>query len=165
MSEEEIEGFLGYLISDEGEVISHRRGARKILRTSVNNEGVHMVSLMNNGARITRSVALLVLRAFNPEGETEFFDTAVHLDGDRGNLRLDNLIWRPRWFAIRYHHEINQEWDSVSVRNLNTNMEYSHLPAAMQHYGVLGSDILKSTRNRLPVFPHDHIYANLSHEY
>jgi hypothetical protein len=33
---------------------------------------------------------------------TEAFDTPINLNGDRHDNAAWNLVWRPRWFAIRY---------------------------------------------------------------
>ncbi len=95
-----IEAFPGYSVSDHGRIRADKSG--RILQLNLNQYGLVQVGLMREGVQYHRSVPLLVARAFL-EPPFEPFDTPINLDGDRHNNHVDNLVWRPRWFAIRYN--------------------------------------------------------------
>ena len=40
------------------------------------------------------------------------FDTPINLDGDRHNNRVENLTWRPRWFAIKYNQQFRHPYEN-----------------------------------------------------
>jgi len=112
MQDEElaVEGFPGYSVDVYGDV---RNGySRRVLTRSVNQQGVASVALVveRGSAQCRRSIALLVANAFLADSKYDCVyasdtPTPIHLDGDRMNCRVDNLMWRPRWFARQYHKE------------------------------------------------------------
>lgn len=99
----ELEEFPNYVINTNGEIVNMKWGGRP-LQHSRNQQGLPKVTLIRDGRPITRSPARLVAETFIPE-DREAFDTPIHLDGDRMNCSTDNLMWRPRWFAIKYHKQ------------------------------------------------------------
>ena len=94
-----IEHFLDYEVSDQGRIRS--RLTDRILSLNPNQFGVIQVGMMRDSEQRHRSVPLLVAKAFLPEPGGAF-DTPINLDGDRTNNAVENLLWRPRWFAIKY---------------------------------------------------------------
>src|ERR1035437_7091866 len=87
-----------YEISTLGNIGSRKTdGSRTV---SQNRQGVPKMTFYQDGHYITRSVALLVAETFLPDPPRDDFTTPIQLDGDRSNCRVDNLMWRPRWFAI-----------------------------------------------------------------
>lgn len=102
-----IERAPNYVLSTLGNVESTKTG-RPII-PSMNQQGVEKITLYQDRQYITMGVALLVAQTFLPEPQRDDFTTPIHLDGDRTNCSVDNLMWRPRWFAIKYHQERRKE--------------------------------------------------------
>ena len=65
------------------------------------------VGLFRDQEQYKRSVALLVAKAFLKQ-PSEFFDTPINLNGDRLDNQVINLMWRPRWFAIKYNRQFRE---------------------------------------------------------
>lgn len=149
-----VEGFPKYSVNKLGQVRNDRTGL--ILRVNTNQYGVAYVGMMReNWQQYHRSLALLVAKAWLPE-RTEIFDTPINLDGDRLNCAVDNLMWRPRWFAVYYHQQFHkpllapEEPPIVEVesgRKFNTPMD------ACVTYGLLEKDVVLSIDNRTYVWP------------
>lgn len=148
----ELEEFPDYAVSDLGEIINMKTGAPR--RTSINQQGIVKISLYQDGKYlITRSVAVMVAEAFC-EGQTEFFNTPIHLDGDRENCRADNLMWRPRWFAVRYHRQfLSEEFHNAEVRimELDRGEEFENVKEACMKYGLYHNDVYRSYVHGVPV--------------
>lgn len=148
---EEIEGFPEYAVSDMGEVVSIKRDI--VRRPSINAQGVYKVTLSRDGRLATRSVAVLVAEQF-VEGKSELNDTVIHLDGDRSNCRADNLMWKPRWFAIKFHRQfLNPKFyeDYTPFYDLATGEEYHGLREAAMRHGLHFEDIRTSIMNHTHV--------------
>jgi hypothetical protein len=140
----ELEEFPDYAVSDLGEVHNIKSGMPR--KTSINQQGIVKVSLYQGRELITRSVAVMVAEAFC-EGKTEFFNTPIHLDGDRENCRADNLMWRPRWFAVQYHRQFGMDdFHEMNVRivELSTNTEYDSVKEACMELGLYYNDVYRS---------------------
>jgi len=86
-----VEGFSDYEISNLGRVRSYKGKVPTILAGFISTSGYWMVRLYRNGQVFNRYVHRLVLFAF--DGEPATGHEARHLDGDRLNPRLSNLVW------------------------------------------------------------------------
>jgi hypothetical protein len=95
--------FPGYSVSNMGRVRNDETG--RIMALSRNQYGIVNVGLVLGRKQYKRSVALLVADAFLPTWESEVFTSPIHLNGDRSDCRAENLMWRPRWFAAKYHRQ------------------------------------------------------------
>lgn len=84
--------FNNYEVSSEGRVRNKKTG--RIIKTSINERGYEYVCLRDNGLQYTRRVHRLIADSFI-EGDHDKLDVA-HLDGDRSNNRVDNLIVKTR---------------------------------------------------------------------
>lgn len=102
----QIPDFPNYAVSDLGNVQNTKFD--RPLRIAVNQYGIAFAGLIKNGAQFNRSVPLLVAQAFIDQPST-IFDTPINLNGDRSDNRVENLLWRPRWFAIKYHKQFNDK--------------------------------------------------------
>lgn len=148
-----IQEFPEYSVSNYGRIRSNKSG--RILATSPNQFGVVQVGLMKNGVQYHRSVPLLVAKGFLPIKPGPF-DTPINLDGDRLNNHVENLVWRPRWFAIKYNrqfrypHEFHISRPIVDVKSgeVSTNS----LECAKQ-YGLLEEEIIFAVMNKTYVWP------------
>ena len=148
-----IEGFENYSVSDYGRVRSEKSG--RVLALSMNQFGVVCVGMMNDGTQRHRSVPLLVAQAFIPR-PFDPFDTPINLDGNRWNNRVDNLAWRPRWFAIKYNQQFRDRYPFpifAPLQDIKTGeISKNSLECAMQ-YGLLEKDVVLSIMNRTYVWP------------
>src|SRR5690348_13611375 len=104
--------FPAYSVSNMGRVRNDDTG--RIMAMSRNQFGIVNVGLVVGRKQYKRSVALLVAEAFLPTWESEVFTSPIHLNGDREDCRAENLMWRPRWFAIKYHRQFRT--GRISVR-------------------------------------------------
>lgn len=155
--------FPNYAINDSGEVINSVTG---MIRTvSHNQQGIALVNLSRAGKQYVRSLAVLVAEHFlYSEERPPHFDTPIHLDGDRDNCRIDNLSWRPRWFARAYH----QQFDPIArarsfgfkrpVEIMDTGEVFPTSWEAAVKYGLLDHEIYLAVSNRTVVFPHNFIF-------
>lgn len=139
-----IDGFPKYSVDMSGQVRHNRTG--HVVRPQMNQSGVPYVVLMRNGQHFSRGLARLVARTFIPR-DLEAFDTPINLDGDRWNCDIDNLMWRPRWFAIQYHQQFRYAPLTRIDRPLRASdaseVHSSSLEAAIR-YGLLEVDISRS---------------------
>lgn len=151
---EPILGFFGYSISTLGRVMRDTTG--RILRIRVNQYGVPYVGLMRDGVQNQRSLALLVAKTFlHPT--SDIFDTPINLDGNRFNCALDNLMWRPRWFAVKYNQQFTLTRSMRPmrgpVRARDTGEVFPDSFSAAQRYGLLEEDLVLSIENLTVTWP------------
>lgn len=147
----ELDEFPDYAISDLGEVHNIKTGMPR--KTSINQQGIVKISLYVGRELITRSVAVMVAEAF-VEGQTEFFNTPIHLDGDRENCRADNLMWRPRWFAVQYHRQFQSpefHQMDVPILELTTGNQYVCVKDACMDLGLYYNDVYRSYIQERPI--------------
>lgn len=153
MSEEweVIDEFPDYAVSSFGRVVNIKTDMPR--KTSINQQGIVKISLYIGRELITRSVAVLVAEAF-VKGQTNLANTPIHLDGDRENCRADNLMWRPRWFAVQYHRQFHSEEfhnSDVAIRDVETGVEYESVKEACTALGLYYNDVYRSYVHGRPV--------------
>lgn len=148
-----IEHFEGYSVSDHGRVRTDKSG--RILALNENQYGLLQVGLMRGGEQRHRSVPLLVAKAFLPQPAGPF-DTPINLDGDRHNNHIENLAWRPRWFAIKYNQQFRRPYENpilAPVVDLETGEVSENSFDCATKNGFLERDLVLSILNRTYVFP------------
>lgn len=148
-----VQGFPGYSVNPLGQVRKDSTG--RILHTRLNQTGVPYVGLMREWRQCIRSLPRLVATAFLPV-PSEIFDTPINLDGDRTNCSVDNLMWRPRWYAIYYVNQFKDRYNNpieVPVRALETHEVFSDSLAAGCRYGILEREVVLSVLNKTPTWP------------
>ena len=148
-----IDYFEGYSVSTHGRVRTDKSG--RILALNVNQYGLLQVGLMRDGIQYHRSVPLLVAKAFilQPRGH---FDTPINLDGDRYNNHIENLAWRPRWFAVKYNRKFRYPYEqpiNAPIVNLATGDVSENSFECAKEYGLLEKDLVLSILNRTYVVP------------
>jgi DNA-binding XRE family transcriptional regulator len=97
-----IHGFPGYEVGDDGTVWSCKRqradvasqGIMRRVKPGVTQTGYFRVDLYRNGKAQHRYVHRLVLEAFSGSCSDEM--ECRHLDGNKANNRLTNLVWGTR---------------------------------------------------------------------
>ena len=149
-----VEGFPGYSINPLGQVSRDSTG--RLLIPRYNQYGVPYVGLMRSWQQCSRSLPRLVARAFLPI-PSDIFDTPIQVDGDRSNCRADNLMWRPRWYAVLYNRQFEgQRYDhpiNVPVRAINEKEQFPNSLEAACRYGLLEREVVLSIINRTPAWP------------
>lgn len=152
---QELSEFPDYAISDQGDITNIKTGMPRKL--SVNGQGIVKISLYNErGQLITRSVARLVAESFVPRPDADTFDTPIHMDGDQRNCRADNLVWRPRWFAIKFHKQFRMEEFHVArgtFIELDSEEVYDSIKDICVRNGLYWQDVVKSVTEETFVFP------------
>jgi|ERR1044072_927787 len=145
--------FPEYEIHDAGAV--RRLSSGRPVRASINQQGNLYVGLSRDGVQVKRSLALLVAIQFLDRPPNSRFDTPIHLDGDKTNCSADNLMWRPRHFAIKYHQQFHngKRGFIVPVYEVNSGETFPTSWEAAVKYGLIDADILSAAINRTVVFP------------
>lgn len=150
-----IDGFPEYLIDKDGTIYNVDTGhVRKPSRTQ---EGSAKITLFRDGTPYTKSLTLLVAKTWlYNDFDPEIFDTPIHLDNDPLNFKVENLMWRPRWFAIKYQRQYwNEEYRYARTRveDVHTGEIYETLIELCQKHGLLYMEVLKSCTRGEEVFP------------
>lgn len=152
----EIEHFPGYDVSNHGGVFSHARD--RLLKRSYVQGGRPTVGLYFDGKQYRRSVAHLVAKTWLPKPPRKDYITPIHLDGNLDNCRADNLMWRPRWFAIEYHHEYKMNryvnsTDTRKIEHIETGILYNSFREVAEALGVIEQDVHLHIIQGKHVFP------------
>ena len=145
--------FPTYSVSNQGRIRNDSTG--RIMALLVNQYGVVNVGFFCSGILYKRAVAKLVAKAFLPEPKLSSFDTPINLDGDRCNNQVDNLMWRPRWFAVKYNHQFHNDLRGFKkpIVDLKTGERFETSWDAAIKYGLLDREILVATMNNTYVWP------------
>ena len=137
-----IPSFPGYSVSDNGRVRYDEHD--RILARLVNTTGIVYVGMFHEGAQHNRGVARLVAEAFLPTPIYPTFDTPINLDGDRTRLEVTNLMWRPRWFAVKYHQQFKKIWsEKRPIVDVATDVRYKNSMHAAMTHGLLALDVFE----------------------
>lgn len=149
----QIPAFPRYSVSNMGGVRNDDTGRYMLFQQ--NQHGNVHVGLMCGGVQCKRSVPLLVARAFVPRHPQEAFDTPINLNGDRWDNAADNLVWRPRWFALKYHQQFQEppRGFDVPIVEVKSGEVFDTSWIAATKYGLLDSEIVTATMCRSYVWP------------
>lgn len=138
----ELDEFPNYSVSNMGEVVNIKTGTP--IKPSRNQNNVPKVTLQKQRIATTISLAVLVATTFVP-GKIDYYDTPIHLDGNRSNCRADNLVWRPRWYAIKYHRQFMMDdfyRSSMRVQDVETGLIFDTPREAALYFGAYYLDIV-----------------------
>lgn len=132
---EVIKDYSRYVINPEG-VVKARDTGRE-MKTRQNKQSFVMITLMDDdGKKHTRSVALMVAQAYLPKPPNPSYNSVIHLDNDRGNCNANNLMWRPRWYAMLYRRMFKEHPSNTSVLIEETGEIFGTLREACVKYGL-----------------------------
>lgn len=143
----------GYSISNLGRVRNDNRDRiLSIVRLSSN---YGYVGLVKDGIQVKRAVSKLVTETFLPKPTIPSFTTPIHFDGDLANCTIQNLDWRPRWFAIKHTMQFRRELPVYPdpVIESKTGEVFENSWKAVLRYGLLYMDLILSIYNKTYVFP------------
>jgi hypothetical protein len=121
----------------------------------VNQHGVVIVGLMRGPKQHKRSLALIVAGAFI-ERPNEAFDTPIHLDGNRHNNDISNILWRPLWFARKFNKQFEPGVRAClgrPVEIIETGEAFENSLAAAKALGVIDREIAISVMTKDYVWP------------
>lgn len=150
---EYIEGFPMYMISNLGEVRNIKTG--RLLHITKSSRGGSKVGLVFDGVQYSRSVRTLVADAFLPD-KTDIFNTAINRDGDKTNNHISNLVWRPRWFAVKYARQFVVDYanaDRGPIQDVESGLVYFTVREAAIENGLLFKEVFGSCLSGESVFP------------
>lgn len=147
-----IKEFPEYRVSDRGRV--RKDGDRGFLQHHINQREIVYVSLRAAGFQYNRSVAKLVAEAFLQK-PNENFDSVINMDGDRSNVEVSNLLWRPRWFAYQYHRQFNHNkiHSPKKIVDLDTGMVFDNSYECAIACGLLEAEIIINIMNNEKMWP------------
>ena len=89
--EKRIKDFEEYAITDEGQVISYKYKAPRVLKTWYQKTGYENIKLSKNGETYHFLIHRLVAMAFLPNPQN--LNHVDHIDNNRQNNKLENLRW------------------------------------------------------------------------
>lgn len=147
-----------YSVSNLGHVMNIR--TEKLIKPQLTPQGISYVPLYSDAGNVTRSIKVLVARAF-VEGEDVVFDTPINMDGQKSNNRADNLVWRPRWFAVKYSRQFLTDYrhaEEGPIFDMGSDIKYDTIREVGIRFGLLFRDIHRSTYTATPVFPTDQVF-------
>jgi len=155
-----LEQFPGYSASSAGLVRNDRRDS---LLSVVLTQNRPYVGLMYNGVQVKRSLSKLICETFVPRPSNSLFTTPIHLDGHLVNCEADNLLWRPRWFALKHLEQFRQRLPDYDwgVRDVETREEFPDCWRPVFNYGLLYMGVVLSVFNKTHVFPTMHTYERV----
>lgn len=148
-----IRDFPGYSINPLGHVRRDANERPVVIR--LNQYQVPYVGLMRDWKQHIRSLPKLMAETFL-DPPSDIFDTPIQLDGDPMNCRVDNLMWRPRWYAVRYKNQFEEPYDNPiesPVRARETGEIFRNSFDAACRYGLLEREVVLSVLNRTPAWP------------
>lgn len=146
----EVDGFPDVYADSQGLIMS--KVSDRIIRSRTNQQGHLMLGLSVNGVQYTRSVALLVAKAFLPPPRNAAYNSVIHLNGDRSDCRAMNLMWRPRWFSLKYHQMFDQAPIRVKTYIRDTDQVFHSLREACTTYGLIEQATYIDMMNGTPCF-------------
>lgn len=152
MREEQIEEFPWYRVRPNGEILN-QNGV--VLTPSVNLRGILFVGLYYHGVRKTRAVAPIVANTYLEPHPNPEFDTPIHLDGVKANCDVNNMMWRPRWFAVRWHNQFERGFPVLDAPLIDEDSGdiYRDSLAASMCTGVLEAEIVASMIENARAWP------------
>lgn len=148
-------GFPNYSVSDLGIVRNEHTG--RVMHPSENQSGAYKIGMIHGtlNRQVTLSVAPIVAHAFLDRPANERFNTPINVNGVRSDNRADNLMWRPRWFAVKYHKQFLNDLRgfTIPIFEIHTDEHFETSWEAAVKYGLLDREIAIATLNRTYVFP------------
>jgi hypothetical protein len=89
----EIPGYEGYYVTQNGVIVSTRKGAPKVVKTQVNDEGYHVLITSIDGFRTSLRRARAIALAWIPNDDPINKIHACHNDGSKDNDTVSNIRW------------------------------------------------------------------------
>jgi hypothetical protein len=144
-------GYPGYSASTYGRIRNEKR--LHVLTPVTLRDSRPFVKLYLEGNQVTRNVSKLVCETF--VSPNRGWDTPIHFDGNLWNCQVENLDWRPRWFAIKHAQQFRRKQPVYKepVRELDTGWIFANAWEPVLRYGLLYMDLILAIYNKTYVFP------------
>lgn len=141
-----VEEFPGYEVSSHGRV--RNDSTQRILGMYDNGGGTLQVVMRRERKNNARAVHKLVAEAFldlPPEDHVP-----IHLDGNWLNNHVDNLQWKPRWFAFKRTRQLNRTRprDPRPVLEVKTGRVYDNALVCAKEIGGLEELVISTAQSR-----------------
>ena len=143
---------LGYQASDLGKIRNARSKTVKI--PGLNNQGFLKTTLFIENKHITRGVAGLVADAFFGIDYDPRYNSIIHRNTDRTDCSIENLLRRPRDFAIEYHGQFDPFKLArfgpmhIKYREVMSQEVFENITVPAMQFGILCRKIYLSACNR-----------------
>lgn len=142
----DLDEFPSWIISSNGDVMNE--WTSKVMSVRYNQQNLKMVNLVRDGQICTRLVSLLVAKTFlEPPRDPHRYNSVIHLNGDRDDCRAMNLMWRPRWFAMKYHRMFERDPIRVAVYVPKLDKVFFSLREFCTTYGLIERDTYHALNN------------------
>jgi len=149
-----------YYVSRKGSVYS-KTGNK--LTPRKNNGSLHhnYILMLIEGKQVVRSVGKVVATTFiskvpfeNIKGQ--LFDYVIYLDRNFDNVCVENLAWRPLWFAQKYHSQF--KYDKMlatpcDLTDISTGERFSTIREVCVRYGALADRVFEFVYGRTTDIP------------
>lgn len=148
-----LEGFPGYSINQIGDVARNETG--RLLIPRYNQYGVPYVGLMRRHKQCIRSIPRLVALTYIKQ-PSKIFDTPIQIDGDPSNCRVDNLMWRPRWYAVLYKRQFKEPYEGHISEPIGVVGEFEEFENSLEaacRFGLLEREVVLSVVHEKPAWP------------
>ncbi len=158
-----IPDFPNYVVSEEGVVENVVSG--HVMALNMNQYDVVFVGLWDGGLQFKRSLPKLVATAFVPK-PYPLYNTPINVDGDRWNNHAYNLLWRPRWFAVKYNRQFRSAYPNhipYPIIDTNTGQISKDSLDCARTFGLLEADLVQAIENRTYVWPTYQVFQVLRH--
>lgn len=141
-----IEEFLDYEVSDLGRVRNANTG--RPLGIYDNGHGVLQVVMNREGKKFCRAVHRLVAHAFLDPAPDDCIP--IHIDEDWTNNSAVNLMYKPRWFAVKRTRQSRraQPRDIRPILMAKTGEVYDNALECAKAIGGLEELVLLTAQNR-----------------
>lgn len=139
-----INHFPNYSVSNHGRIKSEKTG--RLLNISIGRGGTASVALMGTSQQYRRGIARLVADRFMKPATEYAFETPIHLNGIVSDNHVYNMMWRPKWFAVKYHAQFRGEpfYIPDAIADRDTGTVYDNPLHAAQANGLLINDVMYS---------------------
>ena len=141
-----IEDFPPYEVSDSGRVRNGDNG--RVLGIYDNGHGVLQVVIRRGNCNNARAIHRLVAEAFLDPAPDDC--VPMHVDGDWGNNKPENLVWKPRWFAVKWTKQSKQTTprDCRRVRVIKSGEVYPNALECAKAIGGVEEYVLITAQSR-----------------
>lgn len=148
----ELRDYPGYSASSYGNIRNDRR--YHVLTPVVLPDRRPFVKMTVGGIQISRNISKLVCDTFVIP-ERPDWTTPIHFDGNLHNCHVENLDWRPRWFALKHTEQFHKDLPEFQdpVREVRTGSIFDTPWDPVFRFGLLYMDLLLSILNKTYVFP------------
>ena len=119
MQLKQVRGFPNYFVNPNGDMYSRLSGKLRLLHPTTNSKGYlyHVIKNSNNNSHKMR-VHRLVATAFIPNPNN--YSQVHHIDEDKTNNNVDNLMWVTQLQNMRAGTQIQRKSKPVVLTNIKT---------------------------------------------